>query len=50
MNVALHAFAPRVLMPPPMMRTIVVTFLVTLFVPGIGLVMHYLTILYDTTG
>jgi uncharacterized membrane protein len=50
MNIVHFAVVPRALMPPTMMLTIVVTFLVALCVPGVGVVMNYLTILYDATG
>jgi hypothetical protein len=50
-DVVLYAVPPRVLMPPTVMLAIVVTFLIALLVAGIaGVVMHYLTILYDATG
>ena len=50
MNVVHLAVTPRVLMPPTMMLTIVVALLVALFIPGVGVVMNYFSILYDTTG
>jgi len=48
MRVVRLAVVPRVVVPPATVVTIVVTFLVALFVTTV--VMDYLTIVYDATG
>ena len=47
MNVVFNAVVPRLVMPPAMVLTIVVAFLVALFIAAV-VVMHYLTIVNDT--
>jgi hypothetical protein len=46
MNIAFYTVVPRLVMPPAMVLTIVVTFLVTLSVTAV--MANYLTIVYDT--
>jgi hypothetical protein len=48
MDVVRVAIVPRVVMPPTMMITIVISFLIALLVTGV--VMNYLPIVYDTPG
>lgn len=49
MHIVSFAVVPGIFMPPTMMLTIVVTFLVALFIPGV-VVMNDLTIPYEATG
>ena len=49
MNVVLYAVVPRLVMPPAMVLTIVVAFLIALCISAAAvIVMHYLTIVHDT--